>query len=505
LGLAVASLADPLDRARMATEVFGVAGESLLPMFDRGAKGVQNMWQQADKLGLVMSGPQLKAAKGLTEAQKTLQASYQGLYQQLGAAVAPALTAAAEQMSLVIQAVTSWVRRNPQLIEQVFQIAQRIVAVATAIGTMGSVLAVATPNLVALGAAALAGYAVWGQYGNAIKGAMGSGLQYLQDFYASATDVLGGIYDAIAAGDLELAVQIAWAGAKTAWAVGLSDLASITGEMFGGMLQSLAAGDWAAAGDQAMLALQSAFTAGMGVLDDIWTGLKNVIDQTITYVMQGVNIAVQQLAKLALAGIGKLVEFSKAIEAYDPTGKLQGMRLDMQLAVSNAGIGAIAAEDITKKNAAVQAESDKRQQARRDEFTAREVDRQDKIIRLEDERRTIASEADTGAAAAVAATQGNLAALMARAQAAAQAAQQQQADEIDRQRQLAAVTQSRTGPSIGATFSAATLMALGGGKNTIQDRTVKAAEKTAKKLDDLVSLQKEAVALAKVNKLAFAP
>jgi hypothetical protein len=243
----------------------------------------------------------------------------------------------------------------------------------------------------------------------------------------------------------------------------------------------------------------------MGVLDDIWTGLKNVIDQTVTYVMQGVNIAVQQLAKLALAGIGKLVEFSKAIEAYDPTGKLRVMRLDMQLAVSNAGIGAIAGGDITAKNAAVQAESDKRQQARRDEFTAREVDRQDKIIRLEDERRTIASEADTGAAAAVAATQGNLAALMARAQAAAQAAQQQQADEIDRQRQLAAVTQSRTGPSIGATFSAATLMALGGGKNTIQDRTVKAAEKTAKKLDDLVSLQKEAVALAKVNKLAFAP
>ena len=49
------------------------------------------------------------------------------------------------------------------------------------------------------------------------------------------------------------------------------------------------------------------------------------------------------------------------------------------------------------------------------------------------------------------------------------------------------------------------LLALGGGKNTVQDRTAKAAETTAAKIGDLVSLQKEAVALARVNAMVFQP
>lgn len=506
LGVAIASLADPLDRARMATEVFGSAGNALIPMFDRGAAGLQNMWGQASRLGLVMSGPQVKAAKALTEAQQLLQDSYRGLWQQLGAAVAPALTDAAKQMSVVIQAVTNWVQRNPALIDQVFRIAQRVVSVATAIGTMGSVLAVATPNLIALGAAATAGYFAWGKYGDAIQKAMGGAIGYLQDFATEATVVLDGIWAAISAGDLELAVEIAWAGALAAWSTGLTDMASLFDGAFSDILEALAAGDFASAGEQAMLALQTAFQDGLGMLDSIFVSLQNITDQTVTYVMQGVTIAVQQFAKMAMAGVDQLAKFSKMIEAYDPTGKLTSLRLDMQLAASNSGLGAAAAKDVVKENDKLQAESNKRQQDRRDELATRDEARAEKVLRLEDERRTLADAAGMDAGVATTAAQGNLAKLIARAQSAAQAAQQQQADEIERQRQLQAVARgSAAGPSIGATFSAAALMALGGGKNTVQDRTAKAAEATAAKIGDLVSLQKEAVALARVNAMVFQP
>lgn len=506
LGLAIASLADPLDRARMATEVFGSAGNALLPMFDRGAAGLQNMWGEANKLGLVMSGPQIKAAKDLTAAQGLLQNSYRGLWQQLGAAVAPALTDAAKQMAMVIQAVTNWVQRNPVLIDQVFRIAQRVVSVATAIGTMGSVLAVATPNLIALGAAATAGYFAWDRYGKTIQTAMGSALTYLQSFMTEAMMVLDGVWNAIAAGDLELAVEIAMAGMKTAWIAGLQDLASISGDVFGGILTSLSTGDWAAAGEQAMLALRASFQDGLGFLDDIFTGLKNITDQAVTYVMQGVNVAIQYFAKLAQSAVARLASFSQMVEQYDPTGAVKNLRLDMQLAASNAGINAAANADVTKQNDKLQAESTKRQQDRRDELATRDQQRQEKILRIEDERRTLADQAGLGAGVAAASAQGNLATLLARAQAAAAAAQQQQTADIDRQRQLQAVARgSAAGPAIGATFSAAALLALGGGKNTVQDRTAKAAETTAAKIGDLVSLQKEAIALARVNAMVFQP
>lgn len=506
LGMAIATLADPLDRARMAAEVFGSAGEALLPMFDRGRKGLQNMWREADKMGLIMSGPQVKAAKELTAAQSLLQNSYKGLWQQLGAAVAPALMQAAKQMATVVQAVTNWVQRNPALIDQVFRIAQRVVAVASAIGTMGSVLAVATPNLLALGAAAGAGYLVWGQYGDAIKNSMGSGLAYLENFASEATVVLDGIWAAISAGNLELAVEIAWAGALAAWSTGLADMASMAGDTFGGILSALSAGNFASAGEQAMLALQTAFQDGVGFLDDIFTSLQNITDQTITYVMQGVNTAIQYFAKLAMAGVDKLAGFMQRMEKYDFTGELQSMRIDMQLAATQSGIGRAAAEDVTKKNDELQTRSDARQKKRQDELAARDEQRAEKILRLEDDRRTLADQAGMDSGVAVAANQGNLAKLIARAQAAAQAAQIQQADDIDRQRQLqAAARGSAVGPAIGATFSAAALMALGGVKNTAQDRTAKAAEQTAAQIGDLVSLQKEQVALARVNALVFQP
>jgi hypothetical protein len=178
----------------------------------------------------------------------------------------------------------------------------------------------------------------------------------------------------------------------------------------------------------------------------------------------------------------------------------------MQLAASKSGLGAAAQKDVVSENDKLQAESDERQKKRKDELATRDESRAEKVLRLEDERRTLADAAGMDAGVATTAAQGNLARLIARAQSAAQAAQQQQADEIERQRLLQDAARSAgRGPAIGATFSAAALMALGGGKNTVQDRTAKAAEQTAAKIGDLVSLQKEAVALARVNAMVFQP
>lgn len=503
VGQAIRNLADPAERAAAATALLGSESADLLKMFDRGLLGLSKFNLEADKMGLIMSGPQASAAVALTKAQEALKNSYRGLWQQLGAAVAPAMTAAAEQMALVIQAVTRWVKLNPQLIDQVFRVASRVVAIASAVATFGSAMAVATPGLIALTGAAVAGYAAWDRWGTSIKAAYSSAVKYLGDLYTEAQAVLGGIYDAIAAGDLMGAVNIAFAGAKKAWAVGLSDLATISGDAFGGILNSLAAGDWSSAAEQATDQIKIAFESLMGYLDDAFTGLKTTLDGVVVYLRQQMALAIQQIAIAAQSGVSKMVAMSKTLEAYDPTGKLQSARLDVELAISKAGLGALT-KDPTEANDKLAAAAEERRLSREADLAAREQVRND---RIEDARNRATKAQDAAsfkAGQARVVLGGDLQSQLDAARQAAQMASTMAAmnAEQDRKGKLLAAASQAT-PGFGAQFSAASIMALAGSRETAQERTAKAVEALPGKIDKLIELDAKRLALEKATQLEF--
>lgn len=504
VGQAIRDLADPAERSAASVALLGSDASDLLKIFDGGAAGIGKFYAQADRLGLLMSGPQAKAAQELTKAQQTLSQSYQGLWQQLGAAVAPALTDAAEQMAYVIQAVTAWVKANPELIRQVFSIASRVVAVASAIASLGGVLAVATPQLIALGAAAAAGYLAWQRYGASIQAAAGTALQYLGDMWAGTQEVLGGIYDAIYAGDLEAAVAIAWSGAKKAWTAGLNDLSSITGDALGGILNALAAGDWKSALDQALSLIREGLTQAAGYLDTIWTGVVNKLDDVTTAIRQMVNVAIQELAKLAMAGLDKLVQASKAIEQYDPTGKLKDMRLTMQLAASTSGIAKTALTSPDAANKQLAADTAQRQTQRDADLALRNAARLASQLTMAGQRQQLADAAKLAAGGQRVAIAGQLDNQLADAAIEAFRAAQDRADaaEVDRKKRLEAAA-TAGGGGFGATFSAATLMSLGGKRESAADRTAKAVETLPGKMQTLIDLEKQRQAADKARMLEF--
>lgn len=493
IGIAIASLADPLERAKAAQDAFGASNAGLVEMFARGNAGLAEMRQEAERLGLVMGEDQVAAAKELTAANKFLRDSLTGLWRTLGAAVAPQLAATAREMATVVRAITLWVRENQPLIAQVFRIASTIAGVATGLTAVASALALATPGVIALTAALGAGYLAWGKYGDSVQSALSGAMQVAQDFYAETTRVLGGVWDAIKGGDLELAVEIAWLGAKKAWAAGLMGLAEITGPALGGMLDALAAGDWKNAASQAWTAVQSVFEAGMVALDDLWTGLMNTVDQTFTSMKQMANQAMQTLADFALRAIKQVDTVAKAIAKFDPTGTLADARNSAVAAIGSSGlVRAAGAGNMQRENFTLAAELETRQRGRETVLAERQASRAGRIAGYEETLRGQQQVADNSARASLGETGGRLEMALRRASEAAAEADRKSAAEIERRNRLAAgAAAGPEGGGFGATFSGAALLAMAGGTSPAQDRTAKATEAAAKNTEKLVEIAKE--------------
>jgi len=490
LAEAVAGLADPLDRAAVAQRVFGSAGESLLPMLAQGRAGLQNMKDEAQRLGLVMTGPQAKAAKALTDAYASLKNSLSGLWRSIGAAIAPQLTATAQATTKIVAAVTSWVQRNQPLIAQLFKIASTVASVAGGIVTLGTLLAAATPELLALTAAAGAGWLAWTRYGESIKTALGGAMRIVTSFVDETRRVLGGVWDAIEGGQLELAVEIAMAGAQEAWIKGLRLISSVTGETLGGVFNALASGDWQSALTQAWAAIQQIYLQGAGALDEVFVGLSNTIDQAITYLRQQLNVALSYIAKFAIDTLKTTSDVIGMLAKVDPTGKMADTQKAIAASLKGSTLVKLS-KDPSAANAGLADDAAQRGFGRLTDLQARNTDRAVRANDLDQQARDARNAANANAAGAANAVDAKLAALLDKAAAARAAAQQRPAADIARNGQLAGLAQAAgQGGGLGATFSAAALLSMGGRGNA-QERAAKAAEAMAGKLDALIVLEEK--------------
>lgn len=490
---AINSLASPLERAEMAQRIFGASGASLLPMLDKGRAGLQQMRDEAGRLGLVMSGPQAQAAKALTDAYAMMKNAVTGLWRTIGAAVAPQLTIAAQNMSKLVSAVTAWLAKNQPLIAQLFKVASTVATIAGGLVTLGAALSTVTPQMVALGAATVGGWLAWTRYGEAIQRALGSSMRTLQTFLDEAQRVAGGVWAAIEGGDLELAVQVAMAGAAKAWVDGWRLLASISGEAMGGIFNAIAEGDWSNAIDQVWSLVQEGFTAGVDMLDSIFTGLTSTVDSAITYIRQGINDAISELARLAMAALDKANTVASILARVDPTGQVAAIQTDIAKGLKGSGL-ATAAAGSDEANRALGLASQTRAMDRANDLTNRSTIRQNRIDELRDNRAVGGAAAAAGAANAANAADARLADLIAKANAARDAARGQQAGDAERRNKLAEVAKGGGGGAgTGATFSAAALQLMGG-RGSAQERAAKAAEATAGKLDQLLKIEAKRVA-----------
>ncbi|GIK17587.1 MAG: hypothetical protein BroJett003_25510 [Planctomycetota bacterium] len=297
----LSKIQDPTQRAALAMEVFGKSGTRLLPLLADGAKGLEEYQRKARELGLTVSTETAKDAAALADTLDTLWRVLKQSAFTIGAALALTFKDLGDAVTRVVVRVTEWLKQNKALIVTALQVAAAVTAVGvglivagTLISGVGAVFGWLATVVTGIGAAfgvigtALA--AIISPIGLVITAAVALGttllvvtgagseaLNGLGEQFGRLRDtvykVMGGIADALAAGDINLAAQILWLSLKLAWQQGVAALnrAWLEAKRF---FLSIAYGMWygaVAAAEIGFHALEVAWIETTSFLSQTWT------------------------------------------------------------------------------------------------------------------------------------------------------------------------------------------------------------------------------------------
>ena len=282
LAEAVARVADPTQKAAAAMQIFGRDGTNLLPMLAHGAAGIEALRQEARELGRSVSPADAQLATNLASAYKKLGQVTDAVWENVGAAVADTVLTTITTATRLLATLSRWAEENNSLVATLFTVGTSITVVGGAVTALGVGLLGASVVIggLAHGAAWLAaglglvvsplglittllagGVGVWLRFTTAGQRAGGVLGVTFQNLSAVASQALGGIVDAIRAGDFELAGEVAMAALKVALLTGVAGVATAIGGEWGELLGKLAAqvidGDLSAAWSTAVTGMQA--------------------------------------------------------------------------------------------------------------------------------------------------------------------------------------------------------------------------------------------------------
>jgi hypothetical protein len=248
LAAGLSRVSDASRRAALAQEIFGRSGTQLLPLVEQGVAGMEALQEQARALGLTISSETAADAELLTDTLNILKRSLKQVVFTIGAALSGTVVEATAAVTQFVTRAIKWVQLNRQIIVTVAKVAAAVGAagaamvalgisislmgaalggIATLVGVIGSAIA-ALISPAGLAVAAIAGLgAAFFEYTRA----GGVALAWLSNRFAALSrfvrDVVGGISDALAGGDVRAAANVMWAALRVAWETGTKPLQEI--------------------------------------------------------------------------------------------------------------------------------------------------------------------------------------------------------------------------------------------------------------------------------------
>ncbi len=299
----------PALRTALAMELFGKSGTRLLPLLQEGARGLEQFQEQARALGLTISTETAKDAAALADALDILWRVVKQTVFTIGAALALVITQVAQQVTRAVVAVSEWIRQNRQLVVVAFQVAVGIAAAGAALIVIGGVVSALGAALGGVATVLTAMKAAWVAIGAAISaiaspigvaitliaglgaaallytGVAGDALTWLGEQFGRLGDfvgrVVGGITDALGAGDLTLAARVLWLGLRLVWEQGVAALNRAWLEakrFFIGTAQSMWFGALALS-QQGFHAIEVAWIETTAFLSTTWTDFTSDLQQ----------------------------------------------------------------------------------------------------------------------------------------------------------------------------------------------------------------------------------
>lgn len=242
----IAAVEDPAKRTQMAVEAWGKSGTKLLPMVD----SLQQLRQEARDLGLVPTEEAVGMADAIGDSLDKIKAVINATIFEVGAALAPMLLPALETVKNIAGWFNRWAKQNGAIIRTVAMIAAGLVvaggviiaigatvfgvgsafgALATILGTVGTVLGFLLNPVTLVIAAVAAGIFIWARFTESGRAAVQGLLDFFGPLLSVAVTTIQGIGDALMAGDLTLAAEIAVAGVRLIFTQGLQQIANLFG------------------------------------------------------------------------------------------------------------------------------------------------------------------------------------------------------------------------------------------------------------------------------------
>ena len=246
---ALAKIDDPSKKAALSMKVFGRAGSELIPMFNESSRGIANLRQEARELGRQMTTEDSVAAAEFTDAWNRVKSSLSGVKNQIGAALAPALTGIVTRVSGIISGIAHWINSNRRLVQIIATVGAGITALGTVLITIGGTLFATGVAFTGMATAATAA-------GTVIAAAF-SPIGAIIAAVVIPVGILSGLF-------LVAAYRVGLLS-KGVEAVGklLTVLAGVAKQTFAGISQAIQDGNWGLAIEIAMAGAKVAFYAGL--------------------------------------------------------------------------------------------------------------------------------------------------------------------------------------------------------------------------------------------------
>ena len=250
-GDALSKITDESKRAAIAQELFGRAGLDLVPIFEEGADTFRQLAAEADKLGITIGDDEAKQAKALDDAFTRVTRTLQRVVAAVGGALAPSLESLANNVAENIAGIRRWLAANQGLIVAAAKLAVGVLAAGAAFVAFGTALkgvalaatglSLALKGVIAIKAAvlalnpvvaiAVAGVAAFGAIWIATSDSAQRSIASIADRFRQLGESVqagfAGITDAIAAGNLALAGQIAVTSLQLVFETGLSAIKTL--------------------------------------------------------------------------------------------------------------------------------------------------------------------------------------------------------------------------------------------------------------------------------------
>lgn len=379
----IAAIEDPSERAAAAMKVFGRSGTALIPLIENLA----TLRARQERLGLVKSGKSAKDMKEFEDVLLDAGALVKSVWTSMASAVLPILKEKTEKMIRLTKTIRDWIRDNKGLIATVFKLGTAIGIAGVALAAFGkaisliapvlsligsglgvmvaTVSAILTPiGLVTVAIVGLAGYFLF------FTETGGKALAWLSEQFstlkADVTTAVGGVADALGAGDIKLAAQILWAFLRLEWMRGKAWLTNIWLDMGVDMIEVFY---------DVVALVQTAWSYLKEYLSS-WDGVKTAVLKIAAFIANAFENVVNHVADLLqdtfMANSKKELELHiKRIDDAEASGKITPEQAKKDREVARQDLGTYDDKQRAARKAKLDADYAARQKQLDDDFKSK--------------------------------------------------------------------------------------------------------------------------------------